>query len=863
MTHAAEGSQVQRARALLAELEHRQHEASWRADVLNLALSCHGRMLELGDTDRPAAVELAIAGADLLQALANLSGPDNPPPDWQAVHEEQCCRYGAIWIHAQQQQGSSLPAGQAQQGLRLLGRLEQLHPSPIPWIGQLRSDLQNHCQRQAAINSQDQRIVVVGNCQAHPLMLGLRQALPAAEIHFCPSVHLATEADVARLHRRLPSADLLVMHRIQPGYRHGIGLDCTTLRALLPAHGRSVVLPNLHYEGLYPWIGYAQDPDGRFSTLESESPLGPYHDFLAMVAARDDLPPDLLLRTDAPAALLETLRQHHRQSLAELQLREADCDLALSDWLECSHRRLPVAHTINHPTQAALDQLLRRLLQHLRLSHHLGDQLFDATEHLGLLSIPVHPWVRQALTLETWANSWGQRQGTPLTIEQQLEESVAFYRRHPWIAAANANHTKLLLATTLLQQAVDQSLPASSPSPAPQPRQRARPSVAALINYFNDVDMLAWQLRSGCLSAYDRIYIWDGPYGYLHQLPLFPDEAHRLDTTALWQELLADPRVVYRYRHWNDEAEKRIDGYAAVEEDLVVLHDTDEFFHLDPERLQRFWTSPYAVGAQRLQNLYAGGLRGSDDHHSGAALDALPLRRLLFRRQVIRPERHLDYLWVVGVQQQPADSSVVDPEPLGHNYHLTCCRTARGQAAKMAFYMSLSLAGQGSHPVVERLNALVQVGQITLPEAQAVFLRGDPGFAGVPHPAFSLNLSKRLHHPDFPPELLDAMVAETNKVAAGRYTLLAHYPLQLWIPAGESAQRLVLQQEQPLLLRLESWLWRSGERAALEIDLHITGNALNLALPADPQVLGRLLVVTLTDHTPAADLHTLEVGLTN
>jgi hypothetical protein len=414
--------------------------------------------------DHREAIELALAGAQIFSLIEKVNGENSNAPEWLRVHEEQCCKHGAIWIHAQQQEGRSLPAGLAQQGLRLLARFEQLHPSPPPWIGNLRSDLHIYQNRKTAINSHYKLIVVLGNSQAHPLMLGLRQALPGAEIHFCPSVHLATEADVGRLHHRLASADLLVMHRIQPGYRNGIGLDCATLRALLPADGRSVVLPNLHYEGLHPWIGYAHDPDGRLCGLANESPLGPYHDFLAMVAARDDLPAETLLHTAAPAALLENLRQHHRQSLAELQIREADCDLSLSDWIECSHRSLPVAHTINHPTQAALDQLLRRLLICIGLPHQLPETLFDSIERLGALSIPIHPWVTQALEIESWGTGWGQRAGRPLSIEQQLQESVDFYRHHSWIVHVNARHPKLEFADALIELAKSPGMAASVPA---------------------------------------------------------------------------------------------------------------------------------------------------------------------------------------------------------------------------------------------------------------------------------------------------------------------------------------------------------------------------------------------------------------
>jgi hypothetical protein len=59
------------------------------------ALACYKCMMELGDQNRAAAIPLALAGAELFLALTNFASPQ---PDWVAIHEELCCRYGAIWI---------------------------------------------------------------------------------------------------------------------------------------------------------------------------------------------------------------------------------------------------------------------------------------------------------------------------------------------------------------------------------------------------------------------------------------------------------------------------------------------------------------------------------------------------------------------------------------------------------------------------------------------------------------------------------------------------------------------------------------------------------------------------------------------
>lgn len=432
-----------------------------------LALACYSSMMELGDQNKAEAIPLALAAAKLFLALTNSASPQ---PGWVEIHEELCCRYGAIWIVDLISEGFPGAELWRDQGIDLLNRLNRFHDSSVAWIPIKLALLQrlpaptfpvgqdpNSASKTIGFSVEVPRsaggklkIVVVGNCQAHPLLLGMQQKLIQADIYFCPSVHLATADDVANLHRELANADVLVMHRVLPGYRNDIGLDSPCLRALLPEGSRSFVLPNLHYEGYFPWTTYAQDPDGRLPALEAESPLGPYHDFLAMAAAQEGLEYADLMEYRCTPQIADLLLNAHAQSLNELSSRESDCDVEISDWIAASFRNIPLAHTINHPTQATLDQLLRRLLAKLNTAHSLGPELFDSTEYLGDLSIPIHPWVRQALRLGPWACQWGQRRKEPFTIEAQLSESIAFYRRHSWMAFANENHPKLKFAKVCL-----------------------------------------------------------------------------------------------------------------------------------------------------------------------------------------------------------------------------------------------------------------------------------------------------------------------------------------------------------------------------------------------------------------------------
>jgi hypothetical protein len=87
---------------LLSQAAGAQRTGAVPATRQALALSCHARMLEIAETDKPLAVRHALAAADLLTSIA---ADDGEPPQWLAIHEEQCCRHGCIWIHELLQAG--------------------------------------------------------------------------------------------------------------------------------------------------------------------------------------------------------------------------------------------------------------------------------------------------------------------------------------------------------------------------------------------------------------------------------------------------------------------------------------------------------------------------------------------------------------------------------------------------------------------------------------------------------------------------------------------------------------------------------------------------------------------------------------
>lgn len=388
-----------------------------------------------------------------------------------------------------------------------------------------------------------------------------------------------------------------------------------------------------------------------------------------------------------------------------------------------------------------------------------------------------------------------------------------------------------------------------------------RPTVAALVNYFNDEDMLRWQWHEGFFDDYDRIYIWDGPYGYASRLPLFSLQPKRLSDGDLGSRILADPRVVYRFECWDDEAQKRISAYSAIAEDVIALHDSDEFSRLCPDQLKRFWDSPAGVACQLIENIYAGGLASCGSEYPSLSAQDLPRRWGVFKRSVIPPERHIDYLWLVGVTQQPLNQAILFPEPCCHTYHLTGCRSPEGQAGKIAFYVALALRDQVPHAVAERLASLVQADQISLEEAQRVFLGGQVGYAGVPHPSSGFFLKHRLPNPGFSEDLLIRILGEANRMGAGRHLLLQGYPLHLWLPSQGADVELFLKLQGHARLSWTCWRWLDGRPPTVVWEGSASGDQFRQELRYASGQMGHLLTLETTPMEAQAALQSLDLAL--
>lgn len=139
-------SLIDQAEQLIEFLEAETLNPSLQIQSFDLAVACHGRMLELENLDQLEAIHHAVAGARLIQALRLQIAP---LPDWLDIHEEQLCRYGGMWIHERLMESAKDPTGLGRQGLDLLRRLNQIHAGEHTWISHQLGDLEKVILRSA------------------------------------------------------------------------------------------------------------------------------------------------------------------------------------------------------------------------------------------------------------------------------------------------------------------------------------------------------------------------------------------------------------------------------------------------------------------------------------------------------------------------------------------------------------------------------------------------------------------------------------------------------------------------------------------------------------------------------------------
>jgi len=315
---------------------------------------------------------------------------------------------------------------------------------------------------------------------------------------------------------------------------------------------------------------------------------------------------------------------------------------------------------------------------------------------------------------------------------------------------------------------------------------------AALISYFNDIDMLELQFNSGQMDSYDKIYIFDGPFTFTKSIDFVKTLAPRLSDTEVGKRILNNPRVSYVYKEWADEKTKRVEAYNAINEDIIVLHDSDEFYSYLDNAYNSFINSDKDVGGFLCQNLYMNGLYASNIFYSKNNLNEMPIKNFMFKRKNIDAEEHLNYLWLVGINQSEPDFTKQMDKPIASGYHFTGMRSERGSRQKFIFYTSLyEQSNPNAQSLINTFSRLVKENIFPPDVALDTFLHSIPDFGGCPNPEKKLIIKNRIKIADLEPVMKEVLL-RINSYQTKTFFLIKNVNYFIFLPKNEHKHSIKL-----------------------------------------------------------------------
>jgi tetratricopeptide (TPR) repeat protein len=217
-------------------------------------------------------------------------------------------------------------------------------------------------------------------------------------------------------------------------------------------------------------------------------------------------------------------------------------------------------------------------------------------------------------------------------------------------------------------------------------------SMSAAICIYNDFDFIE-DCIAKIYDSVDEIVILDGPYHYCEPI-LTEFGLHYDGVPDALRGIVALDKVRYEYRTFENEKSKRMALYEMCRCDIVMLLDSDELITgIDADAIAEFKASAMAVAPARIHN-----------HVRSAVLTDKDKRKFIFfKRALIGALEHLNYTWLVGVEQAAPDQSIMFQTPLMDMAHLTLMRSPFFNVVKFCFYTRLYFYSRGNTEELTRL----------------------------------------------------------------------------------------------------------------------------------------------------------------
>jgi Polysaccharide biosynthesis enzyme WcbI len=240
------------------------------------------------------------------------------------------------------------------------------------------------------------KAVVVGNCQAQALEMMLSTSDEFArrfELVRFPAVHEIPESMVPDLHKAVADAAVVILQRVDDGYRGGIGLGTETL-ARIAGPATVVRWPSVYWAGYFPDLFYLRDAEGQPVV---DGPFD-YHDRSVLRAYSSGLGVMEVCALLENPELPSDARAWATNATAELDARGRECDIQVTSYIESRFRDELLFFTMNHPTNCLLGHIAQRVTELLGVPGGVDHRRIP-DEILGPTFYPLHANHVRALEL--------------------------------------------------------------------------------------------------------------------------------------------------------------------------------------------------------------------------------------------------------------------------------------------------------------------------------------------------------------------------------------------------------------------------------------------------------------------------------
>jgi|LGVF01.2.fsa_nt_gb hypothetical protein len=212
------------------------------------------------------------------------------------------------------------------------------------------------------------KILYIGNCQSKPLNTISKMLCEKKGARFFSINHKLLLVNPSKAEEIINNCDLIISQPLSDRFDH------YSTKSMKERFGeRFIVIPNLFFQGYFPDLTYSGNEGQR-----NLSPIGDYHSALAIASFKLGVTSDRAVRVYNNQDFWSDPITSNipNESLKELKVREVECDIKVSDFVEEYYRSRPLFFTVNHPTSILFKCMVERIFDFLGVRYASVDDFF-------------------------------------------------------------------------------------------------------------------------------------------------------------------------------------------------------------------------------------------------------------------------------------------------------------------------------------------------------------------------------------------------------------------------------------------------------------------------------------------------------